>query len=152
VLGLRLDDSRWDDVRRLPRVRPSARVALGVQPGDGEAHAGCLVHHSPADAMTDSVIWTKLALYGCPGMECIVHTTKDGRTLDHEGEVIPHERRPYVCGKPGRWALGMAFLCDEHACDIARLMEDDIDEIDRAWKEMIRTGLGAARAEGVRRG
>lgn len=86
----------------------------------------------------DRAVWTKLALYGCPGMECIVRTTEDGRTLDHEGEPIPFERRPLTCGKPGRWALGMAFLCDEHARETATLLEDDIDAIDRAWKEQVR--------------
>lgn len=83
------------------------------------------------------VMWTKITLVGCPGMECQVRTTDDGRTLDHEGEPIPFERRPRVCNREGRWMLGRVFLCAEHARETAALMDDDIDEIEAAWKAQL---------------
>ncbi len=84
-----------------------------------------------ANAATDSgqVIWTKLALYGCPGMEC-------GKTLD--GTELGPDATLRDCGKPGRWCCGSVFVCDDHARELAEALGDDIDAIDKAWKEQVR--------------
>ncbi len=76
----------------------------------------------------EQVTWTKLVLYGCPGMEC-------GNVL--HGDPLPPEAEVYGCGKPGRWAFERIFLCDDHAREVAELVGDDIDAIDKAWKEQV---------------
>lgn len=83
----------------------------------------------------DAVVWTKIVLTGLPEMCCQIDVTKDGRTLDRDGEPIPHDRRPFKCGADGRWMVGSVFLCEQHAREVAHLMEDDLDEIDAAWRE-----------------
>jgi hypothetical protein len=74
------------------------------------------------------VVWTKLALIGCPGMEC-------GNVL--EGEPLGPDATLRDCGKPGRWLLGRVFLCQEHGREIAEMGGDDIDEIEAAWKAQL---------------
>lgn len=77
----------------------------------------------------EQVVWTKLALYGCPGMEC-------GNVID--GEPLGPNATLRDCGKPGRWLVGRVFVCDKHARELAEALGDDIDEIDSAWKEQVR--------------
>lgn len=85
--------------------------------------------------MSDTVVWTKIPITGLPEMRCQVHTTKDGRSLDADGDPIDMSKRTYVCDRDGRWMLGNVFLCQEHAAEVAHLMEDDIGEIEQAWRE-----------------
>lgn len=77
----------------------------------------------------ETVTWTRIALYGCPGMEC-------GNVID--GEPLPETAEFYGCGKPGRWLLGRVFLCDDHSREVAEALGDDIDAIHAAWKEKVR--------------
>ncbi len=79
--------------------------------------------------MQEQVTWTKLALYGCPGMEC-------GNVID--GDPLPDDAEVKGCGKPGRWLMERVFLCDDHSREVADLMGDDIDSINDAWMGMVR--------------
>lgn len=88
-------------------------------------------------ATKDTVVWTKLVITGCPGMECVIHTTADGRTVDDEGEPLPLDERTRVCGGPGAWVLGMAFLCQAHAAEVAEMMGDSLQAIDDAWRAQL---------------
>ena len=87
--------------------------------------------------MTEQVSWLKIPIVGLPEMACQVHVTDDGGTLDGDGDPIPFDKRPFVCGQEGRWMLGSVFLCQRHAAETAWLMEDDIDEIEKAWREQL---------------
>lgn len=82
-----------------------------------------------------AVVWTKLPIIGMPGMECPVRTTDDGRTMDAGGDPLPMTQRPRECGQPSRWMIGQQLVCQEHAREAARLMGDDIDAIEAAWRE-----------------
>lgn len=82
-----------------------------------------------------AVTWTKIVITGVPGMECVIPVTPDGRASDPEGEPLPLELRTRKCGGDGIWAVGAAFVCREHAAEVARMMDDSIEAIDAAWRE-----------------
>lgn len=68
-------------------------------------------------------------------MECVIPTTDDGRTLDADGEPLPLEERATICGGPGAWAVGTAFVCKRHAAEVADVSGDSLDAIDAAWRK-----------------
>jgi len=81
------------------------------------------------------VVWYKLPIIGCPGLECCVPVTPDGRTLDADGDPLPMEQRTTTCGEDGVWYLGNCLLCLRHAREVAILGGDDLDDIEQAWQE-----------------
>ena len=88
---------------------------------------------APAHDERPSIVWTKVALIGCPGSEC-------GRELRDGGETVENESFKAEfgpCDEPGRWLVGMLFVCQKHAAMVAYEFGDDIDEIERAWKERL---------------
>lgn len=86
--------------------------------------------------MTEQAVqWTKLVITGVPGMECVIPVTPDGRATDADGEPLPMEERTQKCGADGAWAVGAAFVCRDHAAEVARMMGDSIEAIDAAWRE-----------------
>jgi hypothetical protein len=80
------------------------------------------------------VEWHKIALIGLPEMRCETPVNADGHAIDSDGEPLEMSERPNKCGADGRWMLGSVFLCQRHATEVARMLDDDIGAIEEAWK------------------
>jgi len=80
------------------------------------------------------VSWLKIPIVGLPEMACQLPVTKDGRALDRDGDPLPMHLRTRECGAEGRWMLGSVFLCQVHAAEVARMMDDSIEDIEEEWR------------------
>ena len=72
-----------------------------------------------------SISWMKVPIIGMPGTEC-------GRQLleDAETEVVQSFKDEFgECDEPGRWMVGMMFVCDRHAEIVAREFGDDFEKV-----------------------
>lgn len=86
-------------------------------------------------SIPDYVVWTRIPIIGCPGLECVVPVDAGGRAVDADGEPLSLEDRPNLCGEDGAWMIGRAIVCARHFPEVAAMAGDSAEAIEQAWKD-----------------
>lgn len=83
------------------------------------------------DTEPRSISWMKVPIIGMPGTDCGWELLEGAETR----RVDSFKAEFGECDEPGRWMVGMMFVCDRHAEIVAREFGDDFAEIKAAIME-----------------